>query len=154
MILQLVPHKAPGADGITNIVFTQCADLLVPHLGPIYRATFLLKTYPKQRKDSVTTVLRKPGKPNYTVPNAHWLIALLNTMAKILLACVAEDLVHMAKLHGLLPDNHFGCRPGRTTMDSLHYMVKYVKDTWRKNKVVSALFLDVKSAFPASYWSG
>ena len=94
-------------------------------------------------------VLRKPGKPDYTVPNVHWLIALLNTMAKILSACVAEDLIHMAELHGLLPDNHFGCRPSRTTTDSLHYVVKYVKDAWRKNKVLSALFLDVKSAFPS-----
>jgi len=29
-------------------------------------------------------------------------------------------------------------------MDSLHYIVKYVKDTWRQNKVVSTLFLDIR----------
>ena len=34
-------------------------------------------------------------------------------------------------------------------MDLLHYVTKYVKDAWRKNEVVSALYLDVKSAFPS-----
>jgi len=148
-IVKLSPHKAVGANGITNIMFTKCADLIVPHLGLIYRATFSLKMYPSQWKDSTTMVLRKPGKPNYTLPNMHQPIPLLNTMVKILLACIAEDLLHMTEVHGLLPDNHFGCRPGRTTTNSLHYIVKYIKDAWRKNEVVSALFLAVKSAFPS-----
>jgi len=70
-------------------------------------------------------------------------------MAKILPGCVTEDLVYMAKLHKLLLKNHFGCSPGRTMMDSLHYITKYTKDAWRRNEAVSALFLDVKSAFPS-----
>ena len=148
-IVKLSPHKAVGANGITNIMFTKCADLIVPHLGLIYRATFSLKMYPSQWKDSTTMVLRKPGKPNYTLPNMHQPIPLLNTMVKILLACIAEDLLHMTEVHGLLPDNHFGCRPGRTTTNLLHYVVKYIKDSWRRNEVVSALFLYVKSAFPS-----
>ena len=139
----------PGADGIANIIFKQCVGLLVPHLGPIYRATFTLKMYPKQWKVSNTVILRKLSNPDYTLPIVHRLIALLNTIAKILSACVAEDLVQMAELHGLLPDNHFRCRPGRTTRDSLHYVTKYIKDACRKNEVVSALFLDIKSTFPS-----
>src|SRR5882724_4224959 len=34
-------------------------------------------------------------------------------------------------------------------MDSLHYVTKFVKDAWRRKVVVSALFLDIKSAFPS-----
>jgi len=148
-ILQLGPYKAPGADGIPNVFLIKCADLLIPHLGPIYCATFSLETYPDQWKDSVTVMLRKPAKPDYTVPSAHRPIALINTLTKVLSACVAEDLVHMVELHKMLPNNHFGCRPGRTTSDSLHFIIKYIKDTWRGRKVVSALFLDVKATFPS-----
>jgi len=79
-------------------------------------------------------VLRKPVKPDYTVPGAHWPIALLNTIAKILSACVVEDLTQMAETHGLLLANHFGCQPGRTTTDSLHYVTIFVKDSWRKRR--------------------
>ena len=92
--------------------------------------------------------LRKPGKPDYTIPSANWPIALLNTVAKVLSACVAEDLAQMAELHRLLPDNHFRCQPGRTTTDLPHFMTKYVKDAWRRGEVVSTLSLDIKSAFP------
>jgi hypothetical protein len=48
----------------------------------------------------------------------------------------------------LLPATHFGCRPGRTATDSLHYLVKWVRDSLRKGMVVSALFLDIQGAFP------
>jgi len=71
IISQLGPYKAVGPDGITSIVFIRCADLLVPHLGPIYRATFSLGAYPKQWKDSITVMLRKPMKPDYTLLNTH-----------------------------------------------------------------------------------
>jgi len=30
-------YKATGADTITKVIFIQCADLLVPHLGQLYR---------------------------------------------------------------------------------------------------------------------
>jgi len=33
--------------------------------------------------------------------------------------------------------------------DSLHYVTKFMKDAWWKGEVVSALFLDIKSAFPS-----
>jgi len=57
-IAQLGPYKVPGADGIANVVFMQCMGLLVPHLGLIYRVIFMLKTYPKQWKESNMVVLR------------------------------------------------------------------------------------------------
>ena len=116
----------------------------MPHLGPIYWVTFKLSVYPASWKDSMTIVLRNPGKPDYTIPSAHWPIALLNTVVEVLLACIVEDLARLAELHSMLPDNHFGCQPGRTTTDSLHFMTKYVKDTWRRGEVVSTLFLDIK----------
>ena len=94
-------------------------------------------------------VLRKPGKSDYSLPNVHRPVALLNTIGKVLSACVAEDLTSAVKEHGLLPINHFGCRPGRTTTDSLHYETKYIKDAWRRKEVVNTLFLDVKNAFPS-----
>ena len=89
-------------------------------------------------------MLRKLAKPN---PATHCPIALLNTMAKVLLACVVEDLVQMAKAHSLLPSNHFGCHPSRMTSDSLHYVTTFVKNAWRRKEVMSMLFLDIKSTF-------
>ena len=49
----------------------------------------------------------------------------------------------------LLPNHHFGARPGHTTTDSVHLLVKMVKGSWRKSQVSSALFLGVKGTFPS-----
>jgi ribonuclease HI len=61
---------------------------------------------------------------------------------------VAERLKTLADRHEWLPDHHFGGRPGRATMDALHLFVKTIKDAWARGQVASALFLDIKGAFP------
>lgn len=67
-------------------------------------------------------MLKKPGKPNYQVPKAYHLIALLLTTAKLLSAIIAEDISYLIKHNMLLPNNHFGGWPGRMTTDTLHYL--------------------------------
>ena len=36
-----------------------------------------------------------------------------------------------------------------STTDLLHYVTKFMKAIWWKGEVVSALFLDIKGAFPS-----
>jgi len=118
-------------------------------MGHLYWATFALAIYPQEWKDSWTVVLRKPGKPNYTAPGAYRPIALIRTISKILSSCIADELMQLSEKHQVLPANHFGCRAGHSTSDSLHYVTKTAKDAMSKNKVVSVLFLDIKGAFPS-----
>ena len=75
-------------------------------------------------------------------------ITLFRTIPKLLSACIAEDLCYLAEQRGLLPGNHFGGRPRRTTTDALHLLTQAIQNAWRKNKVVSVLFLDTAGAFP------
>ena len=82
---------------------------MLPYLGPLFWATLSLEIYPSEWRDLVTKVLRKPDKPNYGVPGAYRLIALLDTIRKVLSSCIAEDLMRMAEKKNLLPKNHFRC---------------------------------------------
>ena len=109
-----------------------------------------MKLYPDDWKLMEMLVLKKPGKSDYTVAAAWRPIVLTNRMARLLNSCKMEDLVLMCEKTGILPPNHFGGRPGRATTDSVHLLVKTVKDAWRKGKVASLLCLDVKSAFPSA----
>ena len=149
VITKMSPYKATGPSGLSNTVLTHCADLFTPHLGCIYHATFHLNIFPQQWKTTTTVVLQKPNKPDYMVAKAYRPITLMETFAKPLSGCVAEILSYQAEKHHLLPDTNFGGRPGRSTTDTLHLMVKFIFDNWRKCNVVSALFLDVKGAFPS-----
>ena len=145
---KLNAFKAPGINGISNSVLTHCADLLAPHLGPIFRATFNANYYPAKWKTYKTVVLRKPGKPDYSVPNAYRPIALLDVFAKLLSACVKDIWEHHVEAQGLLPASQFGGRKGRTATDAVHSLVEFTKQAWRRKKEVVLLFLDIKGAFP------
>ncbi|KAG9221604.1 hypothetical protein CCMSSC00406_0006763 [Pleurotus cornucopiae] len=148
-IHRLSPYKATKPGTAPNSVFTHCADLLAPYLGQLYRATFTLEHYPAAWAETESVVIQKPGKTDYTIPNAWRPVTLSNGMARVLNATLADDLVAHAERTGALPANHFGGRPGRSTMDSIHLMTKTVMDAWRRGEVASALFLDVKGAFPS-----
>ena len=49
--------------------------------------------------------------------------------------------------HNLLPNTHFGGRPGHSTEDSLHLLENTIRHTWRQGQVISALFLDIEGVF-------
>ncbi|KAI0671292.1 hypothetical protein C8Q78DRAFT_944874, partial [Trametes maxima] len=50
IIAGLPPDKAPGPNGVINRVYKEIAPALVPHIGPLFRATFSLNHYPDQWK--------------------------------------------------------------------------------------------------------
>ena len=147
-LAKLKPYKAPGPDGIPNIVLTKCADLLIDRLYFIYNAMVTRRLFYEPWKKFNTIVLRKPGKPKYNVPKAYRPIALINTLVKVLTAVLAEQLMYFAEHHHLLPANHFGGRKGRNATDAVQLLTHRIKNAWRKGEVLSVLFLDIEGAFP------
>jgi ribonuclease HI len=147
-LARLKPYKAPGPDGIPNIILTKCADILEDRLWHIYSAMWDRSMYFEPWKNFTTIVLRKPGKPRYDTPKAYRPIALLNTLGKVLTSIVAEQLTYYTERYDLLPPLHFGGRPAWTTSDALHFLVHKIKGAWRKKQVTSVLFLDIEGAFP------
>ena len=146
-LCKLKPYKALGPDGILNIVLTRCTDLIIKRLLFIYQAMLNENLMFKPWKESTTVVIRKPGKSNYSTPKAYRPIALLNTIWKVIMAIVANHILYYTEKHQLLPTNHFGRRPGRTTTDIIHLLTNSIKAAWRKQRVVSILFLDIEGAF-------
>ena len=145
---KLKPYKAPGPDGIPNIVLTKCTNVLVDRLYYIYKAILELGVYYEPWRTSTTVVLCKPGKPRYDTLKAYRPIALLNTMSKVLTALVADLMTFYTEMHQLLPAHHFGGRPRRTTTDAVHLLIHKIKDAWWKWQVTAVLFLDIEGAFP------
>jgi hypothetical protein len=148
-IRKMRPYKATQRDTPSNVIFKYAGDLLIDYIGPIFRATFSTGSYPEGWATTETLVLKKPGKTDYMEPSAWRPIVLSNGMTRLLNTCVAEDIINKCESLGILLDRRFGGRLGRSTTDAIHLLVKEVKDAWRKGKVMSILFLDVKSAYPS-----
>lgn len=143
------PHKAPGPNGIPTIALQRLAPTLRPILAPLFNALLRLNYHPAQWRQSTTIVLRKPGKPDYSIPKAYRPIALQDTLSKVMESVIARRLSSWAESHQLLPATHFGGRAGRTTTDAVLTLTHFIKDAWRRGDVVSSLFLDISQAFPS-----
>jgi hypothetical protein len=147
-IRRLKPNKAPGPDGITNLVIKECEDILAPILRDILQACLDLEISPDKALELTTAVIRKPGRTDYTQAKSYRPIALLNTLTKVMSAVIANALSYIAERYQLLPQRHFRGRPGRTTTDALQYAITQIKDAWARGLMVGVLFLDIEAAFP------
>ena len=145
---KLKPYKAPGPDGIPNVVITKCVDLLAERLLHIFKAMLERNLHYKPWKTFHTVVLRKPGKPRYDLPKAYRPVALLNTLWKLLAAIIAGQITYHSEKYQLLPGHHYGGRPSRSTTDAIHFLTHRIKGDWRKGNVTAVLFLDIEGAFP------
>jgi hypothetical protein len=146
-VTKVRPDKAPGSDGITNKVLQKALPEIENYLLALMQASMDLASFPKVLKHTTTGVLRKPAKPDYTKSKAYRPIALESTIGKVFESVIAETLSYLTERHGLLPKNHFGGRPGRSTEDALMILTENIYKAWKKKKVYSAIFLDVAGAF-------
>ena len=137
-IEKLSPKKAPGPDEIPNLILQKCYEEIKDHILLLAQESFETSHFPTNFKESTTLVLRKPKRPDYTKPNAYRPIALENTIGKVL---------YLTETHELLPANHFGGRPCRTTEDAMMLLTESIHAAWREGKVYSAVFMDVAGAF-------
>jgi hypothetical protein len=106
------PYKASRSSTVTNSILIRNRELLVPHLGPLFYTMNMLKYYPQEWSLMETLILKKPEKPDYTVPSVWHPIVLSDGLARLLNSCQAEEMVTMCEKHNILPANHFGARPG------------------------------------------
>jgi hypothetical protein len=119
------------------------------NLAPVLSGIMISGHIPPCLKDSYTLAIKKPGKKDYSLPNAYRPIALENALAKILEKILAERISQIAEDHDLLPWNQMGARPGRSTLTAVHLLRSTVEAAWMANPktVVSALGLDISGAF-------
>jgi len=71
-------------------------------LAEVASHCFANGTIPESLKESITVALRKEGKKDYSLPGSYRLIALENTLAKVLEKHVANIMSEAAEEYGLL----------------------------------------------------
>jgi hypothetical protein len=82
---------------VPNSVLIHAREDLVPHLAPLFHATNTLNYYPQEWSLTETVILKKPGKPDYTLPTAWRPIILSDGMARLLNSCQTKDIVTMCE---------------------------------------------------------
>jgi hypothetical protein len=109
----------------------------------LYRASIRLQHLLQSWRTAKIVALRKPRKPDYTVPKAYRPISLLPTVSKILEKVVARRLSFLAETHNLLPTNHFRGRPKKSSEQAVDLIVEQIHKAWRRGRVLSLVTFDV-----------
>jgi len=104
---------------------------------------------PEQLKESLTVVLKKDSKKDYSLPSSYRPITLENTLAKVIEKLVAEAITDTMEEQDLLSWNQMGARKKRSTLSALSVLTTCVQTVWKAHPgcVASMLSLDLAGAF-------
>jgi hypothetical protein len=91
--------------------------------------------------------LKKPGKPNYALPKAYRVIALLNCLGKLVERLLAKRLGALAEVTSLLHPSQIGGRCQKSAIDATVLLLNHIQEQRKLGCTTSTVFLDIKGAF-------
>ena len=97
-------------------------------------------------REAIGAILPKPNKPDYSVPKAYRIIALLNCLGKVSEKIIANRLAIYSEERQILHPSQFG-RKQRSAIDAAMSLVNQIEEAKSNKLITSVLFLDVKGAF-------
>lgn len=92
-------------------------------------------------------VFCKPNKPNYIKLNVYRLIALENTIRKVLESIIADYISYLCETFNLLPKHYFSGQLEYTTENAILILSKNIHRAQKKRNIFSAIFIDIAGVF-------
>ncbi|EDN93481.1 hypothetical protein SS1G_09348 [Sclerotinia sclerotiorum 1980 UF-70] len=142
-----IKGKTPGPDGITQDIIIQAYKAIPKAFFTLFSHLINLGYYPSCWKQATGAILKKPSKPDYSVPKAYRVIALLNCLGKISERILAQRLSYLAETTQLLHYSQMGGKQKKSAIDTAILLTTEIERNSRSKKKTSTLFLDVKGAF-------
>jgi hypothetical protein len=125
------------------------------HIDPIrgirdlYNACLTHGCFPSVFKHSVTVVLPKPNKKDYSLAKSYRSIVLLNCLGKLLEKVIASQMQFDAQMCGLTDELQFGGLMMRSTADAGIHACKHIQEARLRGEDSSAILVDVAQFFPS-----
>ncbi|KAF8627975.1 hypothetical protein AX14_011283 [Amanita brunnescens Koide BX004] len=112
--------SAPGPDNLTwhHIKQISSIDGILDSLCALFNRICLSGIWPTWLSESISVIIPKPKKVDYTVPKAYRPIALLNTVGKLLTKIIAHRMQHDAAAFSLLHEGQCGSVQKHATIDA------------------------------------
>lgn len=149
IVNDLPNRRAEGEDRLSNELIKLALPVIEESFCKLVNACFNNGFFPHVWRSAVTIIIRKHGKDDYSIPNSYRPIALLSCLGKILEKIITSRFTYWAETCRILAPGHMGGRRMHSTDDALLILTSWIKNKWRQGKIVSALLLDVKSAYPS-----
>ncbi|KAF8698521.1 hypothetical protein AX14_001126 [Amanita brunnescens Koide BX004] len=143
--------SAPGPDFVTWHHLKQIFDMegVAASIALLFNNICDLGVWPSWFKESVSVIIPKPKKTDYTVPKAYRPIALLNTMGKLLTKVLANRMQFDAAAYSLLHDGQCGGVRKHATIDAGVVLLDFINTSRERGWHTSVCAIDVAQFFPS-----
>ncbi|GAB7336743.1 hypothetical protein MBLNU13_g10839t1 [Cladosporium sp. NU13] len=139
--------KAPGIDGIGFKALRLLWRWAEKRVVALVQGCIRVGYHSCTGKTAKGILLRKQGKPTYTVAKAYRVISLLNCLGKVVEKVIATWITSFCEHQDVFHRGQSGCRRSRSTSDAVAQLVAKVERAWGAKRTALALLLDVKGAF-------
>ena len=142
-----IKGRTPGPDLITQEMIVHAYNAIPCIFYIVYSLLINSGHHPKIWKQATGFILKKPSKPNYSLPKAYRVISLLNCLGKVSERILAQRLSYIAETTTLLHPTQLGGRLKKSAIDAALLLHNEVELNKSNKLCTSTLFLDVKGAF-------
>ena len=142
-----IKSSTPGPDCITQEIVTAAHRYQPDILFKVYSILFNYGYHPVCWKQATGVILKKPGKPDYSIPKAYRIIALLNCLGKVAERVIAKRLGALAEVTNMIHPTQIGGRSQKSAIDASLLLYNNVQEQRKRGLVTSTVFVDVKGAF-------
>ena len=139
--------KAPGPDGLSFLIIQHAYQAIPELFHTVYSVLINQGYHPICWRQGTEAILKKEGKPDYSALKAYRMITLLNCLSKVSEKIMATRLSYWAETTDLLYSEQMSGRKQRSAVNAAMCLTHDIQQAINNNKVLSALFLNVKGAF-------
>lgn len=153
VISKLKIRKAPGIDGVPNILLKRLPSVGVRFMTNIINACIDKCYFPEHFKKAKVTAILKPQKdPKCAV--SYRPISLLSSIGKILERIIYTKLSGFLTANSIIKAKQFGFRPGHSTVHQIKRIVNIINANKARRKSTGMVLIDMEKAFDSVWHNG
>lgn len=153
IIRRLKTSKAPGIDGIQNILLKKLPLQAIVLLTKTINGCIKIGYFPTAFKCAKVLPIPKPGK-DPKLPTSYRPISLLSSLGKVLERVILARLNAFTERENVLASEQFGFRPEHSTVHQVKRVTNIINTNKARRLSTGALFLDIEKAFDSIWHRG
>lgn len=153
IIKKMPPHKAPGVDGIQNVLLKRIPRKMLVALHYVYKECLKRSHYPAQWKIAATVPAKKKKK-KADAPDSYRPISLLCAPAKILDVLILRRLNRHTDERRTMIEEQFGFAKRKTAELQLSRIVSRAQENSNTGKATAMVCIDLEKAYDTVWQEG
>lgn len=149
----LRPFKAPGNDGIQNILLKNLPAEAIDYLTILFNACLHWSHWPSTFKSAKVIPIPKSGKDKNQV-SSYRPISLLSAIGKLFEKTVLARLIEFTNDRNIINAEQFGFRQQHSTTHQIARVVNNIKECKFRKQSTGLILFDIEKAFDSVWHKG